>query len=140
MADTLVLRFAASHEQLQLTEREINALAERQRWPEDLLFKVKLVIEEVGLNIIDYGYERDDSKEIEIRLRCGEDALTIDFIDEAKAFDPLTEPSWPDTSAGLEERAVGGLGLHLVKEMMDEARYAREGNRNRLTLKARLAS
>ncbi len=140
MANTLVLRFAASHEQLQLTEREINALAERQRWPEELLFKVKLVIEEVGLNIIDYGYERDDSKEIEIRLHCGEDVLTIDFIDEAKAFDPLTEPAWPDTSAGLEERPVGGLGLHLVKEMMDEARYAREGNRNRLTLKARLAS
>jgi len=139
MADTSVLRFAASHEQLQLTERDIDALAERQRWPEDLLFKIKLVIEEVGLNIIDYGYERDDSKEIEIRFHCGEDALTIDIIDEARAYDPLTEPPEPDTSAGIEERAVGGLGLHLVKEMMDEVCYAREGNRNRLTLKAWLA-
>lgn len=140
MTDTLVLRFAASHEQLQLAEREINRLAERQQWPEELLFKVKLVVEELGLNIIDYGYGSDESREIEIRFRLGGDMLTIDIIDEASAFDPLTESPVPDTSAGIEERPIGGLGVHLVKEMMDEVRYVREGNCNHLILKARLTS
>lgn len=140
MADTLVLRFAASHERLRLAEREINELAARERWPDELLFKVKLVVEEIGLNIIDYGYAGDDSGEIEIRFRCEKDTLTIDIIDEAEPFDPLTESPIPNTSAEIEERPVGGLGVHLVKQMMDEVRYAREGNSNRLTLVARIPS
>ena len=139
MTDTLVLRFAASHEQLQLAEREINQLAERQQWPEDLLFKVKLVVEEIGLNIIDYGYAGEQSGEIEIRFRCGKETLTIDIIDEGKSFDPLTESPAPNTSAQIEERPIGGLGVHLVKQMMDEVRYVREGTCNRLTLKAQLS-
>ena len=139
MTDKLVLRFAASHEQLQLAEQAINQLAERQRWPEDLLFKVKLVVEEIGLNIIDYGYAGKQSGEIEIRFLYDKETLTIDIIDEAEPFDPLTESPVPNTSAQIEERPIGGLGVHLVKKMMDEVRYVREGNCNRLTLKAQLS-
>ena len=139
MTDALVLRFGASREQLQRAERKIDELAERRSWPEDLCFKVKLVVEELSLNIIDYGYNGDESKEIEIRFRCGGNDLTIEFIDKARAFNPLTEPPVPDTSAGIEERSVGGLGVHLVRGAMDEARYVRQGNCNRLTLKTRLA-
>ena len=65
--------------------------------------------------------------------------LTIEFIDEAKPFDPLSESPVPDTSAKLEDRNMGGLGVYLVREMMDEVTYAREGNRNRLTLVTRLS-
>lgn len=139
MTDTLVLRFAASREQLQQKERKIDELAERQSWSDELRFRVKLVVEELSLNIIDYGYKGDESKEIEIRFLCEGDDLTIEFIDHARAFNPLTEPPVPDTSAGIVERPVGGLGVHLVRGAMDEARYVRQGNCNRLTLKTRLA-
>ncbi len=140
MAGTLALRFGASREQWRLADQKIKALAQRQDWREDLVFKAKLVVEELVLNIIDHGYKNDESRKIEVRLHYGEDALTIDIIDEASAFDPLTEAAAPNTSAGIDERPVGGLGVHLAKEMMDEVSYAREGNRNRLTLTAWLTS
>ncbi len=133
-----VLHIAASHGQLQLVEQAIDAMAESENWPEELVFKVKLVVEELGLNIIDHGYGNDESKEIEIRLSTDGGSLTIEFIDEASPFDPLHDTPPPDTSAGIEDRPVGGLGVFLVKEMMDEATYAREENRNRITLVARL--
>ena len=92
-----VLRIAANHEQLQLVEQAIDEMAERDQWPQELVFKVKLVVEELGLNIIDHGYGNDDSKEIEIRLSAQGGALTIEFIDEARPFDPLNETPVPDT-------------------------------------------
>lgn len=136
--DETVLRIAASHEQLELVENAINEMAKNGGWPEELVFKVQLVVEEIGLNIIEHGYGGDASKEIEIRLHFNDRALTIEFRDEAKPFDPLSESPAPDTSAGIEDRPIGGLGVFLVREIMDEATYAREGNRNRLTLVTRL--
>ncbi len=132
------LRIAASPGQLQLVEQAIDEMAERDTWPEELIFKVKLVVEELGLNIIDHGYGNDDSKEIEIRLSSKDGSLTIEFIDEAPPFDPLSETPAPDTSAGIEERRIGGLGVFLVLEMMDDVQYVREGKQNRITLVTRL--
>ncbi|WP_446831955.1 ATP-binding protein [Candidatus Foliamicus sp.] len=137
MTATRVLRIGASREELQRAEQEIDAMAQQQGWAEEMLFKVKLAVEELGLNIIDYGYEGDEAREIEIRFHHGDAELTIEIIDEAEAFDPLVDPPAPDTSAGIEERKIGGLGIHLVKEIMDEVSYCREGCRNRLTLKMR---
>jgi len=86
----------------------------------------------------DHGYGNDESQELEFRLVAADDSVTIEFIDEASPFDPLTETPDPDIDAGIEERRIGGLGVYLVREMMDEVKYAREGNRNRLTLVTRL--
>ena len=139
MNSEFVLRIEASHERLQAAEHEIDELARRLEWPQELLFKVKLAVEEVGLNIINHGYGNDASREIEIRFRFGKDALTVDIIDDAPAYDPLTEAPVPDISLGVAERPVGGLGVKLLKDMMDEISYAREDNRNHLTLKIRSA-
>ena len=138
MSGEIRLRIHASHGQLELVEKAIDEMAQLQQWPEELVFKVKLVSEELGLNIIDHGYGNDESQELEFRLIAGEESVTIEFIDEARAFDPLTETPIPNTDAGIEERQVGGLGVYLVREMMDEVKYVREGNRNRVTLVARL--
>lgn len=136
---TTVFRIAASHEELQRVGNAIEEMGPREQWPARVLFKVKLVVEELGLNIIKHGYRNDDSKEIEIRLSSVDGAITIEFIDEARAFDPFTETPVPDMSGGLEERPVGGLGVHLVRQVMDEVSYARAGNRNHSTLVTRLA-
>lgn len=138
MSGEIRLRIHAGHGQLELVEKAIDEMAELEKWSEELVFKVKLVVEELGLNIIDHGYGNDESQELEFRLIAGDDSVTIEFIDEAKPFNPLTDTPPPDIDAGIEERQIGGLGVHLVRGMMDEVRYAREGNRNRLTLVARL--
>lgn len=133
-----IVRISAGRDQLPLVEQAVEEMAERDKWPDELVFKVKLAVEELGLNIIDHGYGNDDSREVEIRLSSHDGALTIEFIDEAPPFDPLSETPAPDTSAGIEERPIGGLGVFLVRKMMDEVNYVREGNRNRLTLVARM--
>lgn len=138
MAGEIHLRIKASHDKLELVEKAIDEMAQLESWPEEVVFKVKLVVEELGLNIIDHGYGNDDSKELEFRLAAEEGAVRIEFIDEARPFDPLTDTPVPDTSAGIEEREIGGLGVFLVREMMDEVKYTRDGNRNRLTLVARI--
>lgn len=138
MSGKVHLRIDASHGQLKRVEKAIDEMAKRRKWPEELVFKVKLVAEEMGLNIIDHGYGNDDSKELEFRLTAVDDSVTMEFIDEARPFDPLTETPLPDIDAGVGERDIGGLGVYLVREMMDEVCYAREGNRNRLTLVLRL--
>ena len=75
---------------------------------------------------------------IEIRLSPQDGTLTIEFIDQAPPFDPLSEMPVPDTSAGIEQRPIGGLGVFLVQEMMDENQYAREDSHNWLTLVTRM--
>ena len=138
--ETLVLRIYASHEELQQAEQKINEFGKRQGWSEEVFFKVNLAIEEIGLNVIDYGYEGDERKQLEICFRCERAVLTMEITDEARAFDPLTDTPLPDTDASIEERPIGGLGVHLIKEMMDEVSYSRDGGRNRLTMKMRLDS
>ena len=140
MSGKIALRVAASHAQLQMVEQAIDEMARREQWPDEVVFKVKLVVEEIGLNIIDHGYGQDDSKEMEFRLNSEDGALTIEFIDEAQPFDPLSETPDPDISSGIEERPIGGLGVHLVRELMDEVKYTRDSDRNRLTLVMRLTS
>jgi anti-sigma regulatory factor (Ser/Thr protein kinase) len=63
--------------------------------------------------------------------------LRVEIVDEAAAFDPLARPA-PDTDQALEERPIGGLGIHIVKQLMDDVRYRREGGKNVLTLTKRL--
>ncbi len=133
-----VVRIDARREQLHAVIQALDGLAKHDAWPEEHLFKVRLVVEELGLNIIEYAHRNDVPGEVEIRLSSRDGALKIEFIDEAPLFDPLRETPVPDTSAGIEQQPIGGLGVSLVRKMMDEVYYAREGNKNRLTLVARL--
>ena len=102
-------------------------------WPLDLVFQVNLVLEEVAINVINYGHD-GGLHEIEIALNSELDALTIEVIDDGRAFDPTKDATVPDVTLPMEERPIGGLGVYLVRTMMDETRYRREEGRNHLTL------
>ena len=65
------------------------------------------------------------------------DAITIEIVDSGKPFDPLSDAPEPDLDAAVEERRIGGLGVHLVKTLMDQMHYKRENDQNRLTIVAR---
>ena len=117
--------------------RRLAALVEEfgagENWAPDLVFQVNLVIEEVAINVINYGHD-GGLHEIEIALTSELDALTIEVIDDGRAFDPTEDAKVPDVTLPMEERPVGGLGVYLVRTMMDEMRYRREEGRNHLTL------
>lgn len=99
------------------------------------IFEVQLAVDEACTNIIKYGYT-DETGTIDIIccMRNGEFVVVIK--DEGKPFDP-TSVQPPDLNASLEERQIGGLGVHLIKSMMDEVRYEFIDGKNVLTMVVR---
>ena len=121
-------------EELQRLEAAVEDLGEREQWPPTLLYQVKLVLEEVIVNIVNYAYEERAGHKIDVQLISEPDTLTIKIADDGRAFDPLHQAPRPDVAAPLEDRPIGGLGVYLVQTLMDEAHYRREQDRNHLTL------
>ena len=99
--------------------------------------RITLAIEEVAVNVIAHGYGGARGHAFEVRLARDDEAVRITVSDDAAPFDPLAQPP-PDTTAPLERRKVGGLGIHFVRALMDDVRYRREGNRNILVLTKRV--
>ena len=133
MSAKLSLKVKSDREELDGITAAVEALSADEAWSTDLLFRINLVIEELVLNIIDYGYD-DNDHEIELSFKSEANAVTIDITDEGRAFDPLNDAPEPDIDSPLEERHVGGLGVYLARTMMDELTYRRENSRNHLTL------
>ena len=93
----------------------------------------ELALEEIFTNIIKHGTRPGIVPWVELSLAAAANGLTMTFEDDGPQFDPLSLPE-PDVTASLEERPLGGLGMYLVRRMMDAVDYQRVGTRNRLTL------
>ena len=133
MSAKLRLTIETRLDELERLSTTIEDLGRDDNWSFDLSFQVNLVLEELWLNVVNHGHE-DGFHEVEIELTSEAESLTVEITDEGKPFNPLNEAPAPDVTASLEDRSMGGLGLHLVRTLMDELRYRREGGRNHLTL------
>ena len=133
MTAKLSLKIEASPDALDRINDEIESLSRQEEWPSDLFFTTNLVVEELGLNVINHAY-RGQSGEFEIIITSEEQAITVEIIDNGLPFNMLQDAPLPDVEAEIEERPVGGLGIHLVKTMMDELHYKRDQGKNHLTL------
>jgi anti-sigma regulatory factor (Ser/Thr protein kinase) len=101
-----------------------------------VMLAVNLTLEELVSNIFKHGY--GDSAEAEIRVKAvlqGSE-LNIEVEDTAPPFNLLDHPA-PQTGLALDEKPIGGLGVHLVRKLMSEVEYQRDGNRNRVLLRKR---
>ncbi len=115
----------------------VTAFCAARNLPEAIAYRINLALEEVLTNTIKYGYADDGAHEIVIELQQTPDGMKVEIDDDARPFD-LTQAPVPDLAAPIEQRPIGGLGLHFVRTMMDEVRYRRAGGHNRLTLVKRL--
>jgi serine/threonine-protein kinase RsbW len=106
----------------------------------DDAYRTIIVLEELLTNLWKYGYPDRDPPEgkAEITLELQNGRLTIEFIDNGQAFDPLSSPP-PDLDQTLEIRKPGRLGLHIAREFSDEARYDRRDGRNVVRLSRHVA-
>ncbi|MCV2358362.1 SpoIIE family protein phosphatase [Paucibacter sp. TC2R-5] len=113
-----------------LAEAVDQALADRS----DLAFAVNLCLEELITNTIQHGLHGAPDRPIHVRLSRSDEWLEIILKDDAPPFDPFVEAPEPSLDASVEERAVGGLGVHMVKTMMDEVRAFYDGSGNLIVL------
>ncbi len=97
--------------------------------------QIGIVVDEIFSNIANYAYNPEVGGAT-VRIAVADD-ITIEFEDSGVAYDPLTSAA-PDVTLSDEEREIGGLGLFMVKKMMDSVEYRRDGHKNILTIKKKL--
>ena len=103
------------------------------------VFQINLALDEVVTNIISYGYDDNKNHEITVIMELTDDVLKITVIDDGKAFNPLDIPS-PDFSAvAVDDKEVGGLGIHFVRKVMNHVAYERKDNENFLFMDKEVA-
>ncbi|HET7597031.1 MAG TPA: ATP-binding protein [Burkholderiales bacterium] len=105
--------------------------------PRAVAAHMNIALDEALSNIIKHGYPDGGVHEIRLRLAVSEGMLIAEIEDDGVPFDPLNAPA-PDIDAPLEQRPVGGLGVHFMRELMDEVAYTRTAGHNSLVLKKRL--
>ena len=111
----------------------IKSVMEKLNIERSLARRLQLAVEEAVVNVIDYAYPAGKEGEIEIRIMSDGKTLKTIIIDSGVAFDPTAKEK-ADTSLSAEDRQIGGLGILLVRELMDTINYERENGRNILTL------
>ena len=98
-----------------------------------LTMQLNLAIEEAVVNLMDYAYPPGTKGEVDIEVKADADKLMFTISDNGVAFDP-TAKAEVDTTLSAEERQIGGLGIHLVRHIMDNVEYERKDGRNILRL------
>lgn len=102
--------------------------------PQKCLFEINLGLDELFTNIISYGFEDESEHQIKFSLVKEKETLVVQVEDDGVPFNPL-EAAAPEASEDLDSVDIGGLGIHLVKKMMDDINYQRVEGKNRLILK-----
>jgi serine/threonine-protein kinase RsbW len=133
---TTLFDFRISQNIAQLPELldAIERVAEAHAWDDLFRAQVLLVVEELVVNVISYGSRDPDEGWIQIRLKHLPDGLSIMIADNGQAYDPFNSAPAPSLDLDLDDRPVGGLGVHFVREMTDIQTYIRADEENRVTL------
>lgn len=100
----------------------------------DIAFQLQLVLDEAVANVVNYAYS-ESGQEFQVTIDKVDAQLVVQVVDHGIPFDPTQDSVAPDITLSVEERPIGGLGIFLIKEMMDEVEYQRQGDSNILTMK-----
>ena len=111
----------------------VEEVAEEKQLPMDVTTNLNLALEEAVVNVMLYAYPEGTRASVEVEATLAADSLTFRVIDSGKPFDPTAAPD-VNLNAGVEERPIGGLGIHLVRTIMDEVSYERRDDKNILTM------
>jgi sigma-B regulation protein RsbU (phosphoserine phosphatase) len=114
-------------------KKHFDTFAEDYGIPEKIRLKMNVVFDELLTNIISYAYQDDKEHDIKIKVELSADRLKVSMVDGGIPFNPLGVET-PDTELPLEERKIGGLGIHLVRNMMDKVSYRRRIDKNVITV------
>lgn len=134
---SITIRLPVEVREIERLHGLVRRFGELHEVPSRALYAVNLALDELVTNTILYGFDDATGQELCVRVTVTGVELHGELADEGRAFNPLEVPA-PNLDAPLRDRELGGLGLHLVRSLMDRLDYRREGAKNVLTLMKRI--
>ena len=132
------LKVPSSTENLALIREFVSSAAMQAGFDQKEIGKLEIAVDEACANVIEHAYGHDASKEVIVRARLDENEFSIEIEDTGKGFDPA-EVNQEELEQLISKRRTGGLGMRLMKTLMDEVRYEIEpGKKNALHMSKRL--
>ena len=131
------VHFAAKFEYLDEIREFVGGIARAGGFSDKDVYNIQLATDEAASNIIEHAYEKNPDGVLELSCGVHDDLITIILIDRGESFDPSEIPL-PDLKADLSDRKIGGLGIFLMRKLMDDVRYESKPNKsNVLTMTKR---
>jgi sigma-B regulation protein RsbU (phosphoserine phosphatase) len=129
----LELEVGSRYEEIDGVNLSFDEFASSHGLPNKVRRSMKLVFDDLLNNVMSYAYDGEAEHVIAVRVELSPDRLAVRITDDGRPFNPFGRTA-PDTAAALEERDIGGLGIHLVQNLMDEVSYTRRTDRNVVVL------
>jgi anti-sigma regulatory factor (Ser/Thr protein kinase) len=134
MSDShLTLALANTRSEIGRLTEAVDRFARRIGTTDEDLHNIHLILDELVINVIKYAFRDAKPHTIDVRLALNGRRLTMTIEDDGREFDPTTAPA-PVLDIPIEERPIGGLGIHIVRTLSDSVTYRREHGRNILTV------
>ena len=114
-------------------DEKLDEFAEQFGLPPAIAATFHIIFDDLLNNVISYGFNDERRHFIDVNLELTANSLIVSIADDGVPFNPLAEVA-PDTQLSIEDRQIGGLGIHLVINMVDDICYQRTANKNVLTL------
>lgn len=131
------IKIANKVEEIGRISREFHQFAEQHALPYKTVYEIDLLLEEILLNIINYGFKDENPHEVEVKWVLRGDFFHLTIVDDGVAFN-LLEKADPDLDADIDERKIGGLGIHLIKKIADYIDYQRIEDKNVLIFEKKI--
>ena|SRR5215510_1788292 len=127
------VQFSANFEYLDEIRDFVGNVARAGGFGDKEIYNIQLAADEAASNIIEHAYEGVKNGLLEVSCGVKDDVIIIIMVDHGVTFDPASIPL-PDLKADLSERKIGGLGIFLMRKLMDEVRYETRSKSNILTM------
>jgi sigma-B regulation protein RsbU (phosphoserine phosphatase) len=137
--DQLTVTLVNDQQEIQRLNESLEEFGRRHALPQPVLFALTLGLEETLMNVMTHGYLDAGEHDIVVRLALYDGEVRAEVEDDGFPFNPLEAPP-PDLSQPLDQRPVGGLGIHLTRKMMDRVEYQRRGSKNVLIMHKQIAA
>ena len=128
------IRVPTRTEFLEIVRDFVSKVAGKAGITRDVVDDIELAVDEACSNVMLHAHRLDSKKEVRVEVHVAGEKLTIELLDEGPHFDP-TQVSAPDMNEYIQKHRVGGLGIYLIRRLMDEVEYRRDPTgRNRLRM------
>ncbi len=133
MAKSIEIKIRNEVDELERADTQFAQFTAKHKISKEIQQKFQVALDEMLNNVVSNAYQDDGVHIIEIKVELANKQLSVEIADDGIPFDP-TQVLTPDTSLSVEDREIGGLGIHMVRNLMDEFRYQRKDNKNFVTL------